>query len=119
VRPQTAVEKPFGFPKKERIFQSQDFRSVMKYGKRLSTKNIVVFVRSNEKGFHRLGIVVKKEVGTAPFRNRMKRYFREAFRLHKRKIAGQSDLVVLVKKGCSIKRYDDAEADLKRLLLVQ
>jgi ribonuclease P protein component len=91
----------------------------MKLGRRLSSKNIVLFVRRNEKGFHRLGIVVKKEVGTAPFRNRMKRYFREFFRLHKGKISVECDMVVLIKKGCSIKRYDDAEADLKRLLHVQ
>jgi len=63
--------------------------------------------------FHRLGIVVKKEIGPATFRNRMKRLIREFFRLHKHQIRGRYDLILMVKKGCSINRYQEAEEELK------
>jgi ribonuclease P protein component len=88
----------------------------MKRGTRIHSKNLVIFVRKNEKGFHRLGVIVKKEVGTAVFRNRLKRYFREYFRIHKHQMSGELDLIILVKKECSINRYRDAEMELKRLL---
>ena len=59
---------------------------------------------------------MKKEVGQATYRNRVKRYLREFFRLHKDQIKGSLDLVILVKTGCRIRHYNDAEKELKRLL---
>ncbi len=89
----------------------------MKLGKRLHSKNFLIFVRENETGFHRLGIVVKKEIGPATYRNRMKRYFREFFRLHKHQIRGGLDMVILVKKGSVLNRYREAEKELRGLLI--
>jgi ribonuclease P protein component len=106
-----------GFTKKERINHPQDFKTVMKAGKRLQSKNFLVFVRQNETGFHRLGIVVKKEIGPATYRNRMKRYFREFFRLHKHQIRGRLDIVILAKKGCVLNQYREAEKELRGLLI--
>jgi ribonuclease P protein component len=57
--------------------------------------------------------VVKREVGTAAFRNRIKRYIREFFRLHKHWINGSLDIVLLVKKGCLINRYKEVEEELR------
>jgi len=106
-----------GFKKKERINRPQDFKRVMKLGKRLQSKNFLIFIRENETGFHRLGTVVKKEIGPATYRNRMKRYFREFFRLHKHQIRGALDMVILAKKGCVLSRYREAEKELRGLLI--
>jgi len=88
----------------------------MKSGKRLPSRNFILFFQKNENQFHRLGIVVKKEVGPATYRNRAKRYLRDFFRLHKERIKGSFDLIFLVKKGCKIKRYREAEEELRGLL---
>jgi ribonuclease P protein component len=61
--------------------------------------------------------VVKKEVGPATFRNRIKRYIREFFRLYKQRIHGSLDVVFLVKKGCLIKRYKEVEEELRELFI--
>jgi ribonuclease P protein component len=106
-----------GFTKKERINHPQDFKRVMKLGRRLQSKNFLIFIRENETGFHRLGMVVKKEIGAATYRNRMKRYFREFFRLHKHQISGALDMVILAKKGCVLSRYGEAEKELRGLLI--
>ena len=106
-----------GFTKKERIKQPEDFRRVMRLGRRLQSKNFILFDRQNEAGFHRLGIVVKKEIGPATYRNRMKRYFREFFRLHKHQIRGSLDMVIVVKKGCASNRYREVEEELRGLLI--
>jgi len=109
---------PFRFTKKERINHPQDFRRVMKLGKRLQSKNFILFIQENEAGFHRLGMVVKKEIGPATYRNRMRRYFREFFRLHKHQIRGSLDMVILAKKGCALSRYREAEEELKGILII-
>jgi ribonuclease P protein component len=109
---------PFRFTNKERINHPQDFRRVMKLGKRLQSKNFILFIQESEAGFHRLGMVVKKEIGPATYRNRIKRYFREFFRLHKHQISGSLDMVILVKKGTVLSRYREAEEELRRLLII-
>jgi ribonuclease P protein component len=112
------VKGSFSFTKNERITQPQDFKKVMKLGSRLPSRNFVFFFKKNNNIFHRLGIVVKKEIGSATYRNRMKRYIREYFRLHKHQIRGSFDIILMVKKGCTVNRYQEAEEELKRLLFL-
>jgi ribonuclease P protein component len=88
---------------------------VMKLGRRLSSRNFVLFIKRNENLFHRLGVVVKKEIGPATFRNRIKRYIREFFRLQKHQIKGSYDIILMVKKGCSVNRYQETEEELRGL----
>jgi len=90
----------------------------MKSGERFPSRNFILFSHQSENPFHRLGIVVKKEVGLATYRNRIKRYLREFFRLHKDRIKGSFDLIILVKKGCRVQRYREAEEELRRLFAI-
>jgi ribonuclease P protein component len=112
------VKGQFRFTRKERINPPQDFRRTMKSGKRVQSKNFILFLRVNKEGLHRLGMVVKKEIGPATYRNRIKRYFREFFRLHKHRMKGSFDMVILVKKGYVVKRYSEAEEELKGLFSI-
>lgn len=88
----------------------------MKYGKRINTKNYTLFLKKNDKEFHRLGMIIKKEVGRATLRNRIKRYLREFFRLNKHKIDGPLDIVIMVKKGTSPKTYWEVEEELSKII---
>ena len=83
----------------------------------MTSRNFVVFIQKNENTLHRLGIVVKKEVGQATFRNRVKRYIREFFRLNKQQIRGSYDIILMIRKGCSFNRYQEAEEELRRLFI--
>ncbi len=112
------VERSFRFTKRERITSPQDFRRVMKLGRRRSSRNFVVFIQKNEEPLHRLGIVAKKEIGQATFRNRLKRYIREFFRLHKHQIKGSYDIILMIRKGCSFDGYGEAEEELRRLFML-
>jgi ribonuclease P protein component len=112
------MEGSFRFTKKERITQPQDFRRVMKCGRRQTSRNFMLFIQKKENTFHRLGIVVKKEIGPATYRNRMKRYLREFFRLHKHQIKGSYDIILMIKKGCSLNRYQEAEEELRGLFIL-
>jgi ribonuclease P protein component len=110
----TRVEGSFKFRKEERISDPQDFKRVMKTGRKIASRSFILFVKENAKNFHRLGVVVSKEVGPATYRNRIKRVCREFFRLHKHQIKGAVDIVILTKKGCSIRGYKDAKDELQR-----
>ncbi len=107
----------FKFTQKERIALPQDFRRVMKSGRRLISKHYILFLQENERGFNRLGIVVKREIGPANIRNRMKRYLREFFRLNKQQIRGSLDIIILIRKGLLPKCYREAEEELRRVLI--
>ncbi len=113
-----AVEGSFRFTKRERIREPQDFRRVMKFGRRKSSRSFIFFAQQSGRTFHRLGIVAKKEVGPAAFRNQMKRYIREFFRLHKHQVQGSYDIILMIKKGCSVNRYQEAEDELRRLFVL-
>jgi ribonuclease P protein component len=105
------------FTKKERIQDPLEFRKVMRGGKRVQSKHFALFLQENKAGFHRLGVVVKKEIGPATYRNRIKRYFREFFRLHKAQRKGFFDIILLARKGDVLRHYREAEEELKRLFL--
>ncbi|MGZ3557588.1 MAG: ribonuclease P protein component [Thermodesulfobacteriota bacterium] len=90
----------------------------MKLGRRRTSRNFVVFIQKNEDTLHRLGIVARKEIGQATFRNRVKRYIREFFRLHKHQINGSHDIILMIRKGCSFNHYREAEEELKRLFIL-
>jgi ribonuclease P protein component len=107
----------FRFTREERIVRSHEFAKVIKKGRRRTSENFVVYVLNNGLNFQRLGVIAKKEVGPATFRNRIRRYAREFFRLYKARMKGSSDLVVMIRKGCSVCRYREAESELRRLLV--
>ncbi len=109
------IKETFGFTRKERITYPQDFKRVMKTGRKLASRNFILFMKENEGEFHRLGVVVSKEVGAATYRNRIKRVCREFFRLHKHRIKGAFDIIIMVKKGCSLRKYVDAKRELGRV----
>ena len=114
----TTVGGAFRFRRNERIDDPEDFRRVMKTGRKIVSRNFILFVKNNERNFHRLGVVVSKEVGPATYRNRIKRVCRECFRLHKPRIKGAVDIVILTKKGCNIRDYKDAKDELQRALVL-
>lgn len=109
----------YRFKKQERIASSRDFKKVMKLGKKIQSKNFTLFILQNDYNFHRLGIIIKKGVGKATYRNRVKRLIREFFRLNKHLIKNHFDLIFLIKKGCTIKNYQDVEQEVKELKIFE
>jgi ribonuclease P protein component len=112
------IKGSFGFGRKERLADPQDFKRVMKTGRKVASKNFILFMKENDKKFHRLGVVVSKEVGSATYRNRIKRLSREFFRLHKSRIGGAFDFVILAKRDCRVRKYADVKEELGRVFVL-
>ncbi len=66
----------------------------------------------------RLGIAAGRKIGTAVWRNRVKRLIREAFRLGRERFPDNADMVVVVKRGIDIRRLKlaDIQKDLQGVL---
>ncbi|MEK6598716.1 MAG: ribonuclease P protein component [Deltaproteobacteria bacterium] len=105
----------YSFTKAERILKNKDFISVRKQGKRLASKGLVLFLKTNNLGIRRLGLAVSSKVGGAVKRNRIKRLLRELFRLNKDAFPPATDIFISVKQGFNPGCYRDVEKELQGL----
>ncbi len=64
-------------PRGNRITRGDEFRAVMRRGRRVSSERIVLHARTLDYGPTRMGFVVGKTVGNAVVRNRVRRRLRE------------------------------------------
>jgi ribonuclease P protein component len=88
--------KPFAFRSEEHLRRPQDFRRA--YDRRRSASDAWLIVYGCENGLPhlRLGLSVSRKVGPAVRRNRLRRLYREAFRLSRPQLsAGGLDLVLI------------------------
>lgn len=93
----------------ERIRKRTEFAELYKKGRRIRGRYFHLVYLPNELGFSRLGVVVSKKIGKAAVRNRIKRWFREAFRRNKALLLRPVDLVLIAQK-------DILELDWKALV---
>ena len=86
------------FQKENRLLKSDDFGFVFKKPLKVAGESFDLYVRANKLSLARLGLAVpKKAVKHAVTRNRIKRVFREYFRVEQSSLQG-FDVVVVVKK---------------------
>jgi ribonuclease P protein component len=105
------------FGRDERILKRNDFSVAYQQGKRLSSKNFIIYLHPNQTGTRRLGITVSKKIGDAVQRNRIKRLLREFFRLNKDRLPAGQDIVVVSRRDTSNKKYDEVRQELEGLLM--
>ena len=105
------------FPKSARIQASSDFRNHKEKGERLAKGCLLAnwqLLPSNS--FSRLGVVTSRHLGKAVIRNRARRLMRECFRLHKKKLRSEVDLILVARKSIAKKSFFDVEKDFIALL---
>ena len=91
----------FSFPKHLRILNRGGFVNANRSGKRLLTDHFFVTLRQNGLGITRLGVTVRKSIGNAVKRNRVKRLIREFFRLNQSRLPQVYDIVIAATKDAS------------------
>lgn len=97
-----------GFPSSCRLRTSREYTRVWRQGRRCHTAHLTVIAASGPDGV-RLGISVSRKIGNAVSRNRIKRWLREHFRLHRTRIRSGVDLSVIVRPGAA--QLDHAAID--------
>ena len=73
------------------------FRRLYAKGKSAACSYLVVYCRKNGRQENRIGITVSKKLGHAVVRNRVRRRFREIYRLHETEFSIGWDLVIVAR----------------------
>jgi ribonuclease P protein component len=87
--------KPQGFAKTEHLRSPLDFRRVYERRRSASDDWLIVYACENGLAHLRLGMSVSRKIGKATHRNRLRRLYREAFRLSKAELPKGLDLVFI------------------------
>ena len=106
---------PFAFRPHEHLRRPADFKAV--YDRRRSAANdfLIVYARENGLAHLRLGLSVSRKVGNATHRNRLRRLYREAFRLTRNEMPTGLDLVLIPRRPDE-PTLDDLKASLPKLV---
>lgn len=89
----------YGYPATFRIKRKKDFAVMQSNGRKLFTPLVLIVVSKPLRGVSRLGVIVSKRVDKrAVVRNRIKRYFREIFRLERENLIGPLDVVLIARQ---------------------
>ncbi|HMD39317.1 MAG TPA: ribonuclease P protein component [Candidatus Acidoferrum sp.] len=104
------------FPREARLVQRGDFDAVYRAGKRRSSSHFTVFFRANQLPVSRFGFSIKKALGGAVVRNRMRRRIREIVRCHRAEIPAGWDIVIHPKSSVGRAEFAGLAADLVRLM---
>ena len=93
-----------------------DFEAVYRGGTRRGGANFAVFARTNGLRTSRFGISVKKALGGAVARNRIRRRVREILRVHRLEIPQGWDIVVHPRPSVARAKFAGLEEELVRLI---
>ncbi|HET8921432.1 MAG TPA: ribonuclease P protein component [Candidatus Acidoferrum sp.] len=109
----SAAGKP---AKAGKLVRRGEFDAVYRAGKRRSSSHFTVFFRANELPRSRFGFSIKKTLGGAVVRNRIRRRLREIVRCHRQEIPVGWDIVIHPKSSVAKVPFAALMADLLRLL---
>lgn len=104
------------FPREARLVRRGEFDAVYRAGKRFSSSHFTVFVRRNELAQNRFGFSIKKALGGAVVRNRIRRRVREMVRCHRQEIPTGWDFVIHPKGSVAKAEFGVLTEELVRVL---
>ena len=111
----TTPARPFAFRPHEHLRRPADFQLVYERRRSASDALLIVYVRENGLPHLRLGLSVSKKNGGAVQRNRLRRLYREAFRLTRHELPVGLDLVLIPRKPAA-PELEELKRSLPRLV---
>ena len=111
------IRKPeFAFPRACRLAHRAQFDAVYREGRRRNSREFTVFLRPNGLGLSRFGWSIRKALGNAVRRNRIRRRLREIVRLHRQEIAPGWDIVIHPRSSAATAKFSALADELLKLL---
>ena len=103
-------------PHEWRLARRAEFEAVYRGGRKRSSATFLIFLRPNGSERTRFGMSVKKALGNAVARNRIRRRVREILRLHRKEILPGWDVVIHPNRTAGTLEFAKLEAELLALL---
>jgi ribonuclease P protein component len=94
-RPPPPEPRRFRFRPHEHLRRPEDFRRVYDRKRSASTEWLIVYAAPNDRSYSRLGVSVSRKFGGAVARNRLRRLYREAYRLSRCDLPVGLDIVLI------------------------
>ena len=86
--------RKFTFSKRERIRKGNHFSQIKKRGNVFKTRKLIFnYVEDCENS--KLGIIVTKKVGNAVFRNSVRRWIKEIFRINRFNLSSALEIIII------------------------
>ncbi|MGH9774065.1 MAG: ribonuclease P protein component [Candidatus Acidiferrales bacterium] len=104
------------YPRSCRLLATADFEAVYRHGRRRAGRSFAVFCRPNGRDLSRFGMSVKKALGGAVVRNRIRRRIREILRIHRPEIASGWDIVIHPRTSVASADFSALAQELLQLL---
>ena len=104
--------------REERLRLKRDFKRVFTEGRSVSNEYVRLVYKENGLGHPRIAVVVRKKIGKAVYRNRLRRLVKEFYRLNKEKFPNYDVVVLFREKSKNLKgaKLDDIGEILTELL---
>lgn len=103
-------------PRACRLVHRVEYDAVYREGRRRTSREFTIFARPNGLGVSRFGWSIKKALGSAVRRNRIRRRLRETLRLHRQEIAPGWDIVIHPRSSAATAKFSALGAELLALL---
>lgn len=104
------------FSKQERLRKQKEFERVFRQGNKLTGKLVALHYIYNGEDLQRVGVTVSKRVDKkAVTRNRLKRIFREIFRIEKAALPKGVDIILRALPACSKVEYGELRYEILSL----
>lgn len=100
----------------QKLKKNEDFRSVFRNGIRKEGQYFYLYLAPKQQKSSRIGIIVKKEIGNAVQRNRIKRLLREIFRKRYDDLFSLNDMIVMVKQEILHTRLKEIEDEFEHIM---
>jgi ribonuclease P protein component len=108
--------RPFRFSRDFRLVRRAEYDAVYRGGRRRDDREFTVFLRPNGLAHSRFGWSIKKSLGSAVRRNRIRRRLREIVRVHRREISPGWDIVIHPRKSAATSDFLALTGELLKLL---
>jgi len=105
-----------GFARAYRLLHRAEYDAVYSEGKRRASREFTIFLRPNGLEVSRFGWSIKKALGNAVRRNRIRRRLREIVRLHRREISPGWDIVIHPRSSAATAEFTPLANELLKLL---
>jgi ribonuclease P protein component len=103
-------------PRAFRLLRRAEYDAVYREGRRRSSREFTLFLRPNGLDSSRFGWSIKKALGNAVRRNRIRRRLREILRLHRQEIAPGWDIVIHPRTSAATAQFSALQAELLKLM---
>jgi ribonuclease P protein component len=106
----------FSLPRACRLVRRSEYDAVYREGRRRTSREFTVFLRPNALDLSRFGWSIRKALGSAVRRNRIRRRLREILRLHRQEIAPGWDIAIHPRSSAATADFPVLTRELLKLL---